>query len=252
MFTALEQNIFTLSALVILFTIQTIFPYFEDYSSQLKHTFRNFALTAINALIINLLLSPVILLSTQQNFGLFTNLDLGWWAQLVFTFLILDFLAYAWHVMAHKVPFFWRFHKLHHSDTQMDVTTAGRFHIGEHIISLSIKISAYLIFTMSLEHILIYETVFLISVMFHHSNIKISEPVDRVLRLFITSPIMHKVHHSIKVEESDTNYSSLFSFWDRLFNTYKIVENPKDIKYGVDGLQDKQSLPDMLKTPTID
>jgi len=250
MFTALEQNIYTLSGLVILFTLQTLFPYFEDYSSQIKHTLRNFSLTVINAILINVLVSPLILLSTQQEFGLFSYINLNWGIQLILTFFILDLLAYVWHVLAHKVPIFWRFHKVHHSDTQMDVTTAGRFHIGEHLISLTLKMSAYLVFSMTLDQILIYETIFLISVMFHHSNLKISERVDRVLRVFITSPNMHKVHHSIVPEESNTNYSSLFSFWDRIFNTFKIVSNPKAIKYGVKGLEDKQSVVDMIKTPT--
>ncbi len=252
MFTSLEQNIFTISALLILLTIQTVFPYFEDYNFKAKHALRNFGMTVINAIIINLLISPIILLTTNQSFGLFTYFQLNWWAQLALTVLILDFLAYLWHYLAHNVSFFWRFHKVHHSDTQMDVTTAGRFHIGEHIISLALKISAYAAFGMTLEHVLIYETVFLINVMFHHSNITITEPVDKVFRIFFASPNMHKVHHSIVRDEADSNYSSLFSFWDRIFRTYKIVENPKSIKYGVKGLEDKQSIPDMMKTPTYD
>lgn len=138
---------------------------------------------------------------------------------------------------------------MHHSDTQMDVTSGVRFHIGEHFVSLSFRAGLYFLFSMSLEFILIYETIFIVNVLFHHSNISISEPLDKVYRIFFTSPSMHKVHHSNKQLETDSNYTSLFSFWDRLFRTYRIVKDPKKIVYGIRGLEEKQSVLEMLRTP---
>jgi len=143
----------------------------------------------------------------------------------------------------------WQFHKMHHSDTEMDSTSASRFHIGEHIMSITAKSVLYFLLGFKLEHIIIVDCIFLSNVIFHHSNIKISERFDRVYRIIFTSPNMHKVHHSIIREETDSNFTAVFSIWDRLFGTYRIVENPEDIKYGVIGLEEQQDFVSLLKTP---
>jgi len=249
MFTTLDKNIITISALIILYTLECIFPYFDNWTGKNKHALRNAGIAIFNAVIINILLIPVIVLSANTPWGLFNQINISLTTEIILTILLIDALTYVLHVIYHRVPFFWNFHRMHHSDNAMDVTSGSRFHIGEHVISLLTRSVLYATFAMKLEIILIYETIFIISVFFHHSNITISEPVDKIFRIFFTSPNMHKVHHSNIREEADSNYTSFFSFWDRLFGTYKIIKNPKDITYGVKGLEEDQSISKMLKTP---
>ena len=249
MFTVIHKNILVLSSLLILLTIEAVFPYFGGWTSKVKHISQNAAIVIFNAVIINFLFVPLIVLSTNTPFGLFNQIKVSYALEIFLSILILDFVSYFMHVLYHKVPLMWRFHKMHHSDTAMDVTTAARFHIGEHVISLSVRALVYAIFAMKLEFILISESIFLVNVLLQHSNITLTEPIDRIYRIFFTSPNMHKVHHSNKEAETDSNYTSVFSFWDRLFRTYTIVKNPKKIIYGVKGLEKEQSFISMLMTP---
>ena len=138
---------------------------------------------------------------------------------------------------------------MHHSDTEMDVTTGARFHIGEHIITISVRSGLYAAFAMKMEYILFYETLFLANVLFHHANISVGDILDKLYRIFLTSPNMHKVHHSDRQIETDSNYTSLLSVWDRIFGTYKILENPRAIVYGIKGLEAEQTIKKMFLTP---
>ena len=249
MFSGFHKNIIVGLALLILYTLETLFPYFDDWTGKTRHTLRNGGLIVGNAVVTNLVLAPLTLYALNYKRGLFSLFKLNSVVEFIATLLLIDLLTYILHVLFHKVPVLWRFHRVHHSDTQMDVTTGARFHIGEHIISILSRAALFAIFAMRAEFILLYETVFLTNVLFHHANLSISEPVDRLYRLLFTSPNMHKVHHSNIQEETDSNYTSLFSFWDRLFGTYKIVANPKRIVYGIKGLDAEQSITAMLMTP---
>lgn len=248
MLTVLDKNIVGAIFLLVLLSIEYSFPFFK-FKGKITHIFRNLGIAFFNAIIINLLLLPIILLSVDTSFGLFNQISIVFGLELLFTILIIDLLTYCLHVMYHRIPFFWRFHRMHHSDTMMDVTTGVRFHIGEHVFSVLARSGLYALFAMKLEFIIIYETVFLASVLFHHSNISLSERVDWVFRVFFTSPNMHKVHHSNVRVECDSNYTSLFSFWDRIFGTYTIVDDEKRIVFGTRGFEKDQSIGSMLKTP---
>jgi len=252
MITATDKNIVMLVAFVILYTIEYLVPYFEDWEGKPLHTVNNLGLIAANSVITTFVLAPLTVFALNMEWGLFHQIGLSTLAEFAATILLVDLLTYVLHVLFHKVPFLWRFHRMHHSDTQMDVTTGARFHIGEHAISTSCRALLFAAFGMNGYFILIYETVFLINVMFHHANLTITERVDRIFRIFFASPNMHKVHHSDIQVETDSNYTSLFSFWDRLFGTYRIVENPKRIVYGIKGLEDHQSFIDMQMTPFRD
>lgn len=249
MITVLQKNILTVAALFLLLTAEAIFPYFDSWKGKGKHILNNGGIVLFNAVFTNLLLVPIIVFATSVNGGLFDIVSMSWGVELALTILLIDGLTYVMHRLFHEVPFLWLFHRMHHSDTQMDVTTGARFHIGEHIISTLARATLYMVCAINMTNIIIYEVLFLINVMFHHSNIGITEPIDKIYRVFLTSPNMHKVHHSNIQPETDSNYTSLFSFWDRLFGTYKIVDNPKRIEYGIKGLEDEQSVIDMLLTP---
>jgi len=249
MMTIIQKNIISFTVLLLLLTAEALFPYFDSWEGKGKHLLRNGGIFAINAILTNLLLVPLILFATSLNGGLFDILELSWGMELVLTILLIDGLTYIMHWLFHKNAFLWRFHRMHHSDTQMDATTGARFHIGEHIISTVVRTLLYAVCAINMSNIIIYELFFLANVLFHHSNIGITEPIDKVYRLFLTSPNMHKVPHSNIQTETDSNYTSLFSFWDRLFGTYRIVDNPERIEYGIKGLEEKQSVGAMLLTP---
>ncbi len=148
--------------------------------------------------------------------------------------LLLDVWTYAWHRLNHVWPFLWRFHRLHHSDREMNVTTANRFHLGEIVLSSLLRVPLLALLGVRLEELAVYETALFAVVQFHHANIRLPESLDRVLRCVIVTPYLHKVHHSVVRIEADSNFSSLFSWWDRLFRTFRLSRDPRRIVFGVD------------------
>jgi len=158
---------------------------------------------------------------------------------------------YIWHRLNHEIAFLWRFHRMHHSDPAMDVTTALRFHIGELIISSFLRFGIIILLGMTTFEIILYEMIMLPIIYFHHSNFFLPYQWDKRIRTVFITPWMHWVHHSNIKEESNTNYGTIFSWWDRLAKTFKIRKDPKEIIYGVEGLSDPhwQTIVGMLKTP---
>jgi len=133
---------------------------------------------------------------------------------------ILDLAIYAQHVMFHKVPFFWRFHRMHHADLDIDVTTGIRFHPLEILFSLMIKMGAIVVLGAPPTAVIIFEVLLNATAQFNHANLKLPTQVDALLRKFIVTPDMHRVHHSIIGRETNSNYGFNVPWWDYLFNTY--------------------------------
>jgi sterol desaturase/sphingolipid hydroxylase (fatty acid hydroxylase superfamily) len=192
-------------------------------------------------------------LAVEKNFGVLHWLGDGipTWAGAIVAVLLFDIWTYGWHRMNHRVPFFWRFHKVHHSDPNMDVTTANRFHFGEIILSSMLRVPVLILIGADLWHLALYEAILFPVVQFHHANVSIGPWMDRFLRLFITTPEMHKVHHSRWQPETDSNYTSLLSVWDRVFRSFRLRKDPHEISFGLDGYDspDKQHAWGMLRTP---
>jgi sterol desaturase/sphingolipid hydroxylase (fatty acid hydroxylase superfamily) len=247
-----EKDALLITVLVLLFVLECLFPYFDTFKNKTRHTMRNLGLIVFNAIVVSVVLTPVVVGSLNTSWGVFNRWDLHWMLEFGLTVLLVDFLTYVLHVMYHKVPFLWRFHRVHHSDVAMGVITGARFHVGEHILSTLVKCGLYACFAMKLEYVLVYEAIFISNVFFHHANISIGESWDRIYRIFLTSPNMHKVHHSDIQIETDSNYTSLFSIWDRIGRTFRLVENSKDIVFGIKGMEDEQTVVRMLTTPFRD
>lgn len=140
----------------------------------------------------------------------------------IITFLALDYTNYLWHILNHKIPLLWRFHVVHHSDPDLDITTAFRFHFGELIGSVFFRGAAVLLTGATAMHVLIYEILFEGATQFHHSNWKLPYKVEKNLNKVIVTPRMHGIHHSMIRQETDSNYSVIFSWWDRLHNTVRL------------------------------
>ncbi|MDR9416162.1 MAG: sterol desaturase family protein [Gracilimonas sp.] len=236
------QTAVAVSGLVLLLLIEHLHPFFDFFKHSRKkrwtHFYRNIILGLVNVGFTTILFVGIWLWASNwaisNEFGILNWLGLSGWLHLVGAVLLMDTWTYFWHVMNHKIPFFWRFHRVHHSDPNMDVTTANRFHIGEIIFSSILRTGIILIVGLAIWELLVYEIMLVIVVQFHHANIGLPEKVDKFLRLFIVTPAMHKVHHSRKQSETDSNYSSLFSFWDRIGRTFNLNKDLHSIHLGLD------------------
>ncbi len=208
----------------------------------------NIAIGGIDSLIVRLMALFVIPLAAvaaaiwaeARGWGLFNLLALPAWLEIVLAVVILDLAIYGQHVASHKIPILWRLHKVHHSDVDFDVTTAIRFHPIEIALSMLYKIVLVLILGPLPVAVVIFEVILNGCAMFNHSNIALPKGLDRLLRLFLVTPDMHRVHHSAIHRETDSNYGFNLSWWDRLFGTYR-PEPEKGHEGMTIGLPDYQS-----------
>lgn len=257
------QIIVMVGILILLFSWESAHPFYAyftgSFKSRGKHALRNLTIGALNGLLVSVLFVGLWLTASvwaeELRFGIMHWLQdatsLPFWAHAVGAILLLDFWTYAWHRLNHEIPFFWRFHSVHHSDNKMDVTTASRFHLGEIFFSSLFRIPLIVLFGVYLWELVLYEMVMFAVVQFHHANVGFPEKYDRLLRAAIVTPNMHRVHHSRRQPETDSNYSALFSFWDRMANTFRLNPKPENIKLGLDQLdrEEDQTIKGMMKTP---
>ena len=156
-----------------------------------------------------------------QGWGLFNLLHWPVLWEMVLSLLFLDFAIWAQHLVTHKVPLFWRFHRVHHADRDMDVTTGIRFHPVEIAASMGLKIGLIYLLGPQALAVLVFEVLLNATALFNHANLRLPLGLDRVVRLVLVTPDMHRVHHSVNRVEHDSNYGFALSIWDRLFRTYR-------------------------------
>jgi sterol desaturase/sphingolipid hydroxylase (fatty acid hydroxylase superfamily) len=157
----------------------------------------------------------------RMGWGLFNALDWPLWVEVVLAILILDLAIWTQHLVTHKVPMLWRFHRVHHADRDFDVTTALRFHPVEILASMLLKIGLVYLLGPAALAVLLFEIILNGTAMFNHSNLRLPLWLDRAVRLVLVTPDMHRVHHSIHRHEHDSNYGFALSVWDRMFRTYR-------------------------------
>jgi sterol desaturase/sphingolipid hydroxylase (fatty acid hydroxylase superfamily) len=133
----------------------------------------------------------------------------------------MDFVIYLQHVLVHAVPALWRLHRVHHADLDYDVTTGARFHPLEIILSMLIKFATIVVLGPPVVAVIVFEVILNATSMFNHGNVRLPAPVDRVLRWFVVTPDMHRVHHSVEDDETNSNFGFNLPWWDRLFGTYR-------------------------------
>lgn len=185
----------------------------------------NLFLTFFNAFLVRLLL-PVAAVGTalvgaERKWGLFHALDLPPWLAGLLALVLFDLAIYTQHVIFHKVHPFWRLHRMHHTDLDIDVTTGARFHPLEILLSMLIKMGVVLLLGAPVWSVIVFEILLNGTSMFNHSNIFIPERADGLVRLFVVTPDMHRVHHSVIRKETDSNFGFNFPWWDRIFRTYR-------------------------------
>jgi sterol desaturase/sphingolipid hydroxylase (fatty acid hydroxylase superfamily) len=185
----------------------------------------NLAIVALNTMLVRILLPAtavsLALLGVHRGWGLLNNLPLPWWSAVVGSVVLMDLAIYLQHVMFHAVPALWRVHRMHHADLDFDVTTGARFHPIEIILSMLIKFGVVAALGASALGVLIFEVLLNATSMFNHGNVRIPMGLDRYLRWLLVTPDMHRVHHSIVVGETNSNFGFNLPWWDRLLGTYR-------------------------------
>jgi sterol desaturase/sphingolipid hydroxylase (fatty acid hydroxylase superfamily) len=245
-------------AAVILLTIfwcwETWWPFFGHREGRLRHAGRNLAVALINTVILGLLFGSFTVAVAEwtgrYQYGLSNALDVGGPIRFVLGLLLLDGWMYVWHRANHTIPLLWRFHRMHHSDPHMDVTTATRFHLGEHVGSSLLRLGLIPLLGLDVWHLIVYDTLVIAITQFHHADISLGR-WDRWLRFFIVTPNMHKVHHSDWRPETDSNYSTVLSVWDRLAGSFRMRPDPRTLVFGLKEFTDPswQTWWGMLTTP---
>lgn len=194
-------------------------------TSKILRWSNNIGLVFFNSIVLRLLFPMAavgVAVTAQENsWGLFNLVEAPAWLSIVASVVIMDFIIYLQHVMVHAVPVLWRLHRVHHADLDYDVTTGSRFHPIEIILSMLIKFAVIVLLGPPVVAVIIFEIVLNAMAMFNHGNIGLPKSVDTLMRLFIVTPDMHRVHHSIEDDETNSNFGFNLSWWDRLFGTYR-------------------------------
>jgi sterol desaturase/sphingolipid hydroxylase (fatty acid hydroxylase superfamily) len=216
---------FFAGALILFSSLEALFPRRDRELPRQKRWLTHLGITIIDSLVVRLLgpltAIAVALWASINGIGLLNLIKLPLWLEIIMAFILLDFAIYLQHVMSHRLPIFWRFHKVHHTDRDLDASSAVRFHPVEILLSMIYKCGIVLIIGPAAIAVLIFEIVLNASAIFNHANLRLPLGVDKLLRSFIVTPDMHRVHHSVIEEETNSNYGFNFSIWDKLCGTYK-------------------------------
>ena len=232
-----------LVACALLSSLELLIPLFRYRAGRIRRAVPNLLLSA-GVLIGNLVLASVTAalcaIVTRWHFGLLGRAHLAPWALLVFGVMGLDLFAYVAHVLLHKVPLGWRFHRVHHSEPEVDVTTAFRQHPGETLWRFMMQCVGIVVLGLPFWVAPLYLSVSSLNALLEHANVRVAARIDTWLRWVMVTPNMHKIHHSRVSVQTDSNYSNIFSFWDRLFDTYTKHVNVGQLRYGLDGFDESQ------------
>ncbi|MCA9068211.1 MAG: sterol desaturase family protein [Planctomycetaceae bacterium] len=236
---------------------ETWHPFFGWQSSgRVRHGLANLAIAVMNTLILGLIFGTATVgvaeWANHHQLGLLNWVPLPGSVQFGMALVLSDAWLYAWHRANHTIPLLWRFHRMHHSDTKMDVTTATRFHLGELSFAAVLRLGVIIALGLRIEHTLTYDLLVLASTQFHHADISLGR-LDRWLRGVFVTPDMHKVHHSREFAETNSNYSTILSLWDRLAVSFRMRTEPKTIEFGLEDFRepDWQTIPGLWKTPFV-
>ncbi|MCK8479781.1 sterol desaturase family protein [Psychroserpens algicola] len=216
----------------------------------------NFGLTVLA--ILSMMLIPFTFISAAKlseinGWGLFNLIDIEWFWLAISTLILRGFISFFTHYLAHKIPLFWRIHRVHHLDTEMDVSTTVRFHPFEFIINSLVGIPIVFLFGFPVWGLMLYELFDIVITLFSHSNTYLPKRINKILQYFIVTPNLHRVHHSSYQPETDSNFSAVFPVWDILFGTFKTKtrEPQSKMELGLEEVRDQRTT-DMfwiLKSP---
>ena len=242
----LAAGIVMTAAALVLFIVEKRRPLRAATQEEPLRTLRNLVLGAASMAVVALLQSPIVTPISQRvakrRLGLAQRLPLTEGMRDAAAFVLLDYTMYVWHVLTHKVPLLWRFHLVHHTDLDLDTTTALRFHAVDMALSIPWRAAQVRYCGASPRALLLWQGFFFVSIMFHHSNLRLPAGFERRLMLLLTTPRMHGIHHSAVREDTDSNWSSGLSWWDWLHGTLRRDVPQQAITIGVPAYQDADEL----------
>jgi sterol desaturase/sphingolipid hydroxylase (fatty acid hydroxylase superfamily) len=250
----ISGNLIAAAALVALWVFEAVAPGLKGPRAGLAQRVRHMALGGVNALASAALVGVLLLVdmaASGAGFGALRWLGLPVWTSVLVGFVLLDLWQYLCHLLMHHVPVLWRLHAVHHNAETLEATAAMRFHTLEIVLIGVSTIPFVAVLGIRLETLALYHVVLVPVSMFHHADIRLGPIVDRLLRFFIVTPRMHWLHHSRWQPETDSNFGGVFSFWDRLFGTFRARKRAETVELGLDGFDEREihTLTGMMATP---
>jgi sterol desaturase/sphingolipid hydroxylase (fatty acid hydroxylase superfamily) len=237
-----------LTALAVLMVLERLFPVVR-WAGSAWRIGKNLALALVNAA-----LSPLIVLPLSHWASAYAiNWRPGWsqgGAGLVIDILLLDLWIYGWHRANHRFPLLWRFHEVHHLDETLDASSGLRFHFGEVLLSSIVRVGVILLLDIPFTSVAIFEGLVAVAALFQHSNLRLPAGFEQALSRIIVTPSLHWIHHHAKRADTDSNYATLLSLWDRLFASRSATARRPAMPIGVEGLKD-QSTAALLARPFV-
>jgi len=232
-----------LGGIVFFWVLEGMIPLYSFRYKKINHALLNVFFTITTAIIgfgfAFLLLKSTLYVGGEQ-IGVIHIFNLPIWADVIISLLLLDLIgAYLVHFIQHKIPWMWKFHLVHHSDMNVDVTTGLRHHPGETVFRIIFTIIGVFVSGASIGMVMLYQSLSVLFAHITHANISIPKKIDAILSYVLVTPNMHKIHHHYEMPLTDSNYGNIFSIWDRLFNTFSFINKQKSVVYGIDTYMDK-------------
>ncbi|MGH9465353.1 MAG: sterol desaturase family protein [Thermoanaerobaculia bacterium] len=232
---------FFLAGMFTLLSWELAAPHHSPTVARARRWLANLTFAAINGAAVSAVCVACLELSRRGAWpwrsGLFEAMSWPGWARWPLEVAVLDLLVYFLHRAYHRAPLLWRFHSVHHSDRDLDVSSASRFHLGEVAVSGAAKLGAVALLGISFTGLLAFEIVLLLAAQFQHANIRLPQRLEAAFGALIVPPAMHRVHHHPERASTDSNFGTLLSAWDRLFRTYR-ARSPSDRTFGLDRYPD--------------
>lgn len=221
---ALRLGIFA-GLLTALIALEWALPRKKRVMPRARRWLTNFAIVGIDTIMLRLVF-PVVAVgaaiwASSAGFGLLNMISAPLWLSVIVSIIALDFLIYVQHIIFHRVPALWAMHKVHHTDRDLDASSALRFHPAEIIVSMLYKLACVTLLGVPVAAVIIFEILLNGCAMFNHANLRLPHRLDKILRIFLVTPDMHRVHHSVIKRETNSNYGFCLPWWDRLFQTYR-------------------------------
>ena len=240
----IARRVAPLAAIAACWLWETVIPARRPDSGQIRRNAVNIAVGLSNATLAAVAFGAVMTVlaswTSANQWGVLNLLTPPLYIRWPLVLLLLDSFTYLWHCANHRSDWLWRFHRAHHADRALTATTAVRFHAGEIALSALAKMSLIPLFGLHLEELAAYETLLAVFTAFHHANISVGR-WDALLRWVIVSPDMHKLHHSINPRETNTNFATVLSLWDRLGGTFQRPDRPDSLKFGLEEVADPKT-----------
>jgi sterol desaturase/sphingolipid hydroxylase (fatty acid hydroxylase superfamily) len=231
---------------VVLLWSEYLRPLRRRVEAKLPRLARNLAVSIVCAAVVQLVEIPLVMpLSSvveRRGWGILNLFQLPPWAEVILAVILLDYTLYIWHVLTHRVPLLWRFHLVHHVDRDLDASTALRFHFGELLFSVPWRAAQVVVIGVAPTSYLVWRGFVFFSILFHHSNVALPFKLERWMVRFVVTPRMHGIHHSVVREETDANWSSGLTLWDRLHGTLRLNVPQQEITVGVPAYREREEV----------